>query len=83
MGVLSIQFKNHGTDQEIMKGKLEEMRKECNRLMHNLKSSNRLLDEVTKEKRHAEYERDTMVKYYTSTFYLCVHLIITYFLPFY
>lgn len=63
MGVLSIQFKNHSTDKEIMKNKLQEMRNECDRLMHNLKSSNRLLDEVNKEKRHAEYERDTMVKY--------------------
>lgn len=52
-----------------MKDKLQEMRNECDRLMHNLKSSNRLLDEVNKEKRHAEYERDTMVKYYTS--FLC------------
>lgn len=63
LDVLSVQFKDHGTDKEIMKKKLQEMRVECDRLMHNLKSSNRLLDEVNKEKRHVEIERDNMVKY--------------------
>jgi len=62
LDVLSIQFKDHGSDKEIMKKKLQEMRIECERLMHNLKSSNRLLDEANKEKRHAEVERDNMVK---------------------
>jgi hypothetical protein len=54
-----------------MKKKLEEMRIECERLMHNLKSSNRLLDEANKEKRHAEVERDSLVRcccYYNNYF---------------
>lgn len=63
LDVLSVQFKDHGTDKEIMKEKLQGMRVECDRLMHNLKSSNRLLDEANKEKRHAEIERDNLVKY--------------------
>lgn len=61
LDVLSVQFKDHGNDKELMKKKLEEMRIECERLMHNLKSSNRLLDEANKEKRHAEIERDNLV----------------------
>lgn len=63
LGVLSVQLKDHGTDKEIMKKKMLEMRNECDRLMHNLKSSNRLLDEANKEKRHAEVERDKLVEY--------------------
>lgn len=63
LGVLSVQFKDHRTDNDIMKNKLQEMRTECERLMHNLKSSNRLLDEANKEKMHAEVERDNLVKY--------------------
>lgn len=63
MGLLSVQFKDHGSDKEIMKKQMQEMRNECERLMHNLKSSNRLLDEANKEKRHAEVERDKLVKY--------------------
>ncbi|XP_060850272.1 rac GTPase-activating protein 1-like [Rhopalosiphum padi] len=62
LDVLSVQFKDHGNDKEIMKKKLQEMRIECERLMHNLKSSNRLLDEANKEKRHAEVERDNMAQ---------------------
>lgn len=62
-GELSVQLRDHGSDKEIMKKKLQEMRIECDRLMHNLKSSNRLLDEANKEKRHAEVERDNLVKY--------------------
>lgn len=62
LDVLSLQFKNQGSDKEILKRKIEETRIECDRLMHNLKSSNRLLDEATKEKRHAEIERDNLVK---------------------
>jgi len=61
LGVLSVQFKDHETDKDTMKKKLQEMRVECERLMHNLKSSNRLLDEANKEKRHAEVERDELV----------------------
>jgi len=64
LDILSVQLKDHGNDKEIMKKKLQEMRIECERLMHNLKSSNRLLDEANKEKRHAEVERDNMVKNY-------------------
>lgn len=63
LDVLSVQFKDHGADKEIMKKKLHEMRNECERLMHNLKSSNRLLDEANKVKRHAEIERDDLVQY--------------------
>lgn len=63
LDVLSAQFKNHGSDNEIMKKKLQEMRVECGRLMHNLKSSNRLLDDANKEKASLEIERDTLVKY--------------------
>lgn len=66
LDVLSIQFKNHGSDKEVMKRKIEETRIECERLMHNLKSSNRLLDEANKEKRHAEIERDNLVKYHNK-----------------
>ncbi|XP_025405158.1 rac GTPase-activating protein 1-like isoform X1 [Sipha flava] len=62
LDVLSVQFKDHGNDKELMKKKLEEMRIECERLMHNLKSSNRLLDEANKEKRHAEVERDSLAQ---------------------
>lgn len=71
LGVLSVQLKNHGTDKEIMKNKLQEMRNECDRLMHNLKSSNRLLDEANKEKRHAECERDTLAQKLENFYRLC------------
>lgn len=60
-GELSIQLKDHGNDKEIMKKRLQDMRIECDRLLHNLKSSNRLLDETNKEKRHIEIERDNLV----------------------
>jgi len=62
LDVLSVQFKDHGNDKEIMRKRLHEMRNECERLMHNLKSNNRLLDEANKEKKHAEIERDNLVK---------------------
>lgn len=61
MGTLCTRIKDHNSDSEIMKKKLQEMRVECGRLMHNLKSSNRLLDDVNKEKGHLEIERDTLV----------------------
>lgn len=61
LDTLCVQLKDHGNDKEIMKKKLQEMRLECERLMHNLKSSNRLLDETNKEKRHIEAERDDLV----------------------
>lgn len=76
MDVLSAQFKDHGSDKEIMKKKLQEMRIECERLMHNLKSSNRLLDEANKEKRHAEVERDNMVKRYSLMPYMICNIFI-------
>ncbi|VVC27730.1 Hypothetical protein CINCED_3A023047 [Cinara cedri] len=60
--VLSIKLNNHEGDKEILKQKLQETRIECDRLMHNLKSSNRLLDEANKEKRHAEIERDSLAQ---------------------
>lgn len=63
LGELCMQFKNHNNDKDIMKKQLQQMRLECERLMHNLKSSNRLLDEANKEKRHAEVERDNLVKF--------------------
>lgn len=63
LDTLCVQLKDHGNDKEIMKKKLQEMRLECERLMHNLKSSNRLLDETNKEKRHIEAERDNLVKH--------------------
>lgn len=63
LGELCMQLKNHNNDKDIMKKQLQQMRLECERLMHNLKSSNRLLDEANKEKRHAEVERDNLVKF--------------------
>lgn len=61
LGTLCTRIKDHNSDSEIMKKKLQEMRVECGRLMHNLKSSNRLLDDVNKEKGRLEIERDTLV----------------------
>lgn len=61
--MLSVKFDNYEGDKEILKKKIQETRVECDRLMHNLKSSNRLLDEANKQKRHAEIERDSLVKY--------------------
>lgn len=63
LDVLGVKLMNHEGDKELLKKKLQEARVECDRLMHNLKSSNRLLDEANKDKRHAEIERDSLVRY--------------------
>lgn len=78
LGILGAQFKDNGADKEVMKKQLNELRNECERLMHNLKSSNRLLDEASKEKRHAENERNDLVKYLINYYYFlkCFILVI-------
>ncbi|XP_050443432.1 rac GTPase-activating protein 1-like [Adelges cooleyi] len=62
LDAFSKQLKDNGDDQDIMKKKLNDMRIECDRLMHKLKTSSKLLDEANKEKRHVEFERDTMAR---------------------
>ncbi|XP_050545728.1 rac GTPase-activating protein 1-like [Daktulosphaira vitifoliae] len=62
LDLFSKQLKDHGNDQENMKKKMEDMRIQCDRLMHKLKTSSKLLDEANKEKRHVEFERDALTR---------------------
>lgn len=49
------------TDKNIIKNTLEEIQDECSKLSYKLKTSARLLDEVQKEKKKLEIEKETLV----------------------
>lgn len=49
------------TDKNTLKKTLEGIQEECSKLSYKLKTSARLLDEVQKEKKKLEIEKETLV----------------------